>query len=120
MIRMIFAGSESFHNYELFKAAADSVIALYPSEQIEIVSGGSDGSDRLALRYARERKLELKVITADLNKYGKHAYTMRDEEMVRYATHCTVLWDVISDKARHLMRLAHRDSRVMNVINCHK
>lgn len=106
MLKVIIAGSRDFNNYEMLENLVDMYLQRYSPDQIEIVSGGARGADRLGERYARSRGIALKVIPADWNAYGRSAGYRRNEEMAQYATHCIVFWDGKSRGSGHMIDLA--------------
>ena len=64
-----------------------------PPNCTEIVSGGAEGIDTLARRYAKEHKLLLKEFLPDYGRYGKPAAFMRNTEIVGYAHIVLAFWD---------------------------
>ena len=82
MIRIIIAGSRTFNNYPLLKKTLDECISnLETNEEIQIVSGGARGADKLGEKYAKERGYSLKIFPANWDKYGKRAGYLRNNEM---------------------------------------
>lgn len=74
--RVIIAGSRNFTDYELLKSKCDFYLsnrAQDPEIEIIIVSGGSNGADRLGERYAKECGYSCEVYPADWERYGKSA-----------------------------------------------
>ena len=63
-IRLIVAGSRTFHDYKLAKEKLDRIVfglqEDYPGAQIVIISGDAKGADQIGIRYAMERKLPLR------------------------------------------------------------
>jgi len=64
-----------------------------PPNCTEIVSGGAEGIDTLARRYAKEHKLLLKEFLPDYKKYGRSAAFIRNDEIVGYAHIVLAFWD---------------------------
>ena len=107
MIRIIIAGSRTFNNYPLLKKTLDECIYnLETDEEIQIVSGGARGADKLGERYAKERGYSLKIFPADWNRYGKRAGFLRNNEMAEYADCLAAFWDNQSRGTKHMIDLA--------------
>lgn len=116
MLKVIVAGSRGFDNFELMERLLDMYFQNYSPDEIEIVSGGAKGADRLGERYARSRGMALKVMPADWNRYGKSAGYRRNESMVQYATHCVVFWDGESRGTQHTIDLANQYNLVLRIV----
>lgn len=72
-IRLIVAGSRTFHDYKLAKEKLDRIVfglqEDYPGAQIVIISGDAKGADQIGIRYAMERN--------DVICKGRHSGTCR-------------------------------------------
>lgn len=57
-IRLIVAGSRTFHDYKLAKEKLDRIVfglqEDYPGAHIVIISGDAKGADQIGIRYAME------------------------------------------------------------------
>lgn len=116
MLRTIVAGSRDFNNFELMERLLDMYFQRYSIDQIEIVSGGARGTDRLGERYANSRGIALKVMPADWNRFGKSAGYRRNELMAQYATHCIVFWDGESRGTQHMINLANQYKLALRIV----
>lgn len=67
-----------------------------PRNCSEIVSGGADGVDMLAEKYARENNLHLTVFKPEYDKYGRSAAIIRNSKIVEYSDIVFVFWDMHS------------------------
>lgn len=114
-IRIIIAGSRSFDNYDKLCKEVDEFISMqmffaglgaYKSKEVEIVSGGARGADKLGERYAKEHNLRLKIFPADWDKYGKRAGYIRNTEMAEYANCLIAFYDGKSKGTAHMIDLA--------------
>ena len=85
-------GCRDFNNYDFVK---EKTLFLLQNKlpDVCIVSGGAKGVDTLAEMFAEEFKLELKVIKADWEKYGRSAGPKRNEEMVKISNGVIAFWD---------------------------
>ena len=96
-------GSRSFTDYARLEKTLD---ALDLSCADVVVSGGCpQGADALAVRYASERALELKVFPALWQKYGRSAGIIRNRELVKYCDFVVLFWDGISRGTGSTLRL---------------
>ena len=64
-----------------------------PPKLTEIVSGGADGIDTLARRYAYEHGILFKEFPPDYKRYGKSAAYIRNAQIVEYADMAFAFWD---------------------------
>jgi hypothetical protein len=113
MFKVIIAGGRDFKNYDYLKVICDK--ALSNQKDIQIVSGGAYGADKLGEKYARENEYCLKVFPADWGQYGKAAGYIRNEEMAKYADACIVFWDGESKGSKHMIDLAKKHNLKVKV-----
>ncbi len=71
----------------------DMLCTHVPIGASEIRSGGADGADALAARYARENGIRLTVIKPDYARYGRRAPLERSERIIKGADYVLALWD---------------------------
>jgi len=75
-------GSRKYSDYETMKRLLKK---LAPETKL-IITGGANGADELAARYAAENDIELKVIRPDYNQYfSKVAPLIRNTQIVEKA-----------------------------------
>lgn len=79
-------GSRTFNDYELLKAKLDHYLQNHRTDTV-IVSGGANGADTLAKRYAAEHGCEYCEFLADWSKHGKAAGYIRNKKMHEYISH---------------------------------
>lgn len=94
MIKLAIVGSRNFTDYSLFKQVVSTFLEEFKSEfpdfdysSITIVSGGAQGADSLAKKFAIENNYPLIVFPPDWNKYGKAAGPIRNTLIVNECTH---------------------------------
>ena len=86
-MKVAIVGSRTFNDYTLLNSILDKIdINL-------IISGGARGADKLAERYALEKKIETKILYPEWNKFGKGAGIIRNKEIVQEANHVIAFWD---------------------------
>ena len=64
-----------------------------PKNCTEIVSGGAEGIDTLAHRYANEHGLLFKEFLPEYSRYGKSAAFIRNSRIVEYAHMVLAFWN---------------------------
>lgn len=77
-MRYAIVGSRTFLDYEKFKISIDPHLPYIK----QIISGGANGADSLAARYATENNIPLLVFEADWINNGKSAGMIRNKLIV--------------------------------------
>lgn len=106
MFRLVVAGSRSFSDYARLSADLDRLLsARLPA--VEIVCGGCpSGADALAVRYAKERGLALRVFPAAWRSFGRAAGVFRNDQMAQYGHALVAYWDGRSAGTASMVRCA--------------
>lgn len=104
-MKIIIAGSRDFNDYETLKKVCDFMLSR--QDEIEIVSGGARGADKLGESYAKEKGYPIKQFPADWSK-GKGAGYIRNEDMARYGDALIAFWDGESKGTEHMINLAKK------------
>ena len=86
MVRVIIAGSRSFNDWELLSNSVHDILLNYDTDELEIVSGGCSGADKMGEEYAEEWGIKCTVFQADWDKYGVAAGPIRNNQMGEYAS----------------------------------
>jgi len=113
-MRVIIAGSRSFTDYSKLKKVCDHI--LQHMEDIEIVSGGARGADKMGENYAEERGYPIEKFPADWKQYNKQAGYIRNEEMAVYADGLIAFWDGESRGTSHMINLAKKHGLELTVV----
>ncbi|AYP68354.1 hypothetical protein PQE75_gp125 [Bacillus phage vB_BcoS-136] len=116
MFKIIVAGTRDFNNYDLLKRNLIHLLQNKNLDEVEIVSGGARGADKLGERFAKEHNCGLKIFPADWEKYGKSAGYRRNAEMANYADACVCFWDRKSRGTRHMIDLANKKGIKLRVV----
>lgn len=82
MVRVGIVGSRTFNNYCFLAEVVAGYLQAHNLTPSVIVSGGADGADALAERYAREHNIPLQIYPADWKRYGRSAGAKRNQEIV--------------------------------------
>ena len=119
---LLIAGSRDYDNYEEFSDILESTIERIPHDDIEIVSGGARGADRLAERYAEEHGLIMRVFYADWETDGKRAGILRNIKMQNYIKDkpnraCLCFWDGESRGTQSNFKMATERNTPLYVYN---
>jgi hypothetical protein len=106
MFKVIIAGSRGFKDYKFLCEICNK--ALSERTDIQIVSGGAWGADKLGERYARDYEHCLKQFPADWERHGRAAGYIRNEEMAKYADALICFWDGKSPGTKHMIDLGNK------------
>lgn len=64
-----------------------------PDNVSEIVSGGAQGIDTCAAKYAKKQGIKLTVFLPEYQKYGRYAPLKRNLQIIDYADEVLAFWD---------------------------
>ena len=115
-MKVIVCGSRGFSDYALMKRKLDHYLSNKWGEGVEIVSGGANGADKLGELYSKERGLDLKIMNADWDTYGKSAGIRRNEQMGAYADAVVAFWDGKSRGTKHMIEYAQKHEMPLRVV----
>lgn len=113
MRRIIVAGGREFDDFELLRKTLDEYL---DGEIVEIISGGAKGADYLGERYAKEKKLELKIFPANWKLFGKQAGPIRNRQMAEYGTEVIVFWNGVSRGSKSMIGIAEEKGLSCKII----
>lgn len=104
MFKVIIAGGRSFKDYQLLKLECDKILSQKKlTEEIQIVSGGADGADKLGEQYAKQRGYIVKRFEAEWGIYDKAAGPIRNKQMADYADAAIIFWNNFSKGAANMI-----------------
>lgn len=113
-MNILVAGGRSFSDYTLMKQTLDGI--LHNIDGVHMISGGADGADSLAERYARENGYPIRTYKPDWIKFGKAAGPIRNAEMVKDSDMVVAFWDGISKGTKSTINLAEKSEKILKVI----
>jgi hypothetical protein len=119
MNALIIAGGRDFKNFSLLVERVDvfrRVHSLLDPEDLQIVSGGADGADRLGELYAKNNNLKVVKFPADWEKHGKSAGPIRNAAMATYASHAILFWNGGSPGTKNMIYNAKLQKLKINVV----
>lgn len=122
-MRVIIAGSRDFVDTESAFKILDHL--LLSEQDLEIISGGARGADKIGELWAISRNFPCKTILPDWNKYGKKAGYLRNLEMAQYASQdenakLVAFWDGESRGTKHMIEIATKNNLCVTIINVNK
>jgi hypothetical protein len=102
-MKTIIAGSRSIKDFKLLaKIIHESSFTI-----TEILSGGAQGIDQMAIDYAKLNNLPYRIFPANW-VMGKSAGYVRNEEMAKEAEALIAIWDGESRGTKHMIETAIR------------
>jgi hypothetical protein len=109
-VRIAVIGTRSFRDWarfsrELEKSIAD-ITAARGSRNVVIVSGGAEGPDTMARRYAQQNRLRLVEYLPNWSVHAKAAVFVRNRQIVNAAHAVVSFWDGVSRGTKFTMDLA--------------
>lgn len=114
--KLSITGSRNFNDYELLK----ETMLSRPTLPSEIISGGANGADKLAERFALEFSIPFKLFPADWNKNGRAAGPIRNAEMADYVGEGIVFWDGQSKGSKNMIDNLHKQFKPCKVVHYDK
>lgn len=105
-------GSRTFDNYEQLKTILDNM----GDKPTEIISGGANGADALAERYAQENNLPLTIHLANWQAYGRAAGPIRNKQLIEDCEQVVAMWDGQSKGTPHSIKIAQKLNRPTKLV----
>ena len=90
-MKIAVVGSVKFNDYEKFKEIMDEFLKNY--KDVEFVSGGADGADSLAQRYAKDNGISIKIYYPNWKRYKKAAGPIRNRQIWQDADIGIAFWN---------------------------
>ena len=107
-MKLLIAGSRSIEDFDLSN--------YIPDETELIISGGANGIDRVAEKYADKNKLSKLILRPRYNLYGKAAPLKRNESMVDLCDCVLVIWDGTSKGTKYTIEYAKKKNKPVNIV----
>lgn len=123
MFRLLVVGSRSFTNYDIFfDMMLGEMMKLDDMSEVEIVSGGAEGTDSMAKRFAEEHDMKFTEFFADWDGQHKKAGYIRNKHMHEYISEvpdrlCIAFWDGESKGTTHSFELAKKYNNPIKIID---
>jgi hypothetical protein len=103
-------GSRTFTDYAQFCSELDK-LKNCEFDFSSLVSGGANGADKMAERYARERGIPIKILKPNWypnGRYDKGAGIRRNFDIINGASYVIAFWDGVSSGTNHSIKLAQK------------
>lgn len=84
---------------------------------VTIISGGATGADALGEQFAKANNLELIVVPANWEKYGRAAGPKRNAEMAEMIDALIAFWDGKSRGTKNMIETAEKKGLLVRVVN---
>ena len=115
-MKLAIVGSRTFDDFEYLSDVISRIKSV-----TEIVSGGADGTDSLAEKYAKKNLIPTKIFlpkfkTDSTIAYHPKWFFARNEEIVNHSDYVLVFWDGRSSGTKHVMEYARRKHKLIKVI----
>lgn len=107
--KVIIAGGRDFTDYEYMSKELSKLLfnsSPFDGDSTTIISGMAKGADTLAIQYADEHQMTKILFPANWKKYPIIAGFLRNEDMLRIATHVIAFWDGKSSGTKHMIDIA--------------
>lgn len=107
-MKLLIVGSRSINEFDLS--------GYIPDDTELIISGGANGIDSVAEKYADSNNISKLIIRPKYKLYGRAAPIKRNEEMVNIADAVLVIWDEKSKGAKYTAEYAKRKNKILKII----
>ena len=115
-MRLALVGYRRFQDYELFSEIVHRYIAARDVIPQLILSGGCEGTDKLAERWASENKIPIKVLLPDSKKEKSNKrFLDRDREIARQCTDMIAFPSTRGRGTQHTIRFAQEEKRRVEI-----
>ena len=111
MVRVAIVGSREYPDWHQVYQYVETL----PADAV-VISGGARGVDRVAVEYARRRRLITEVYPADWETHGKSAGFIRNQTIVERADQIVAFWDGTSKGTADTIRRARAAGKPIMVI----
>jgi hypothetical protein len=83
----------------------------------ELISGGADGVDTIAEKWAKLAGIKTTIIKPDYERYGKQATLIRNKEIIDRADMVIAIWDGKSKGTLHAIEYAKKTGKKISLKN---
>ena len=107
-MKLLIVGSRSITDFDL---------SPYITAEVDtVISGGADGIDSLAERYADLHRLSKYIIRPRYDLYGRAAPLKRNEQMIDMADSVLIIWDGISKGTLYTLNYAKKMNKPITLV----
>lgn len=115
-VNLAIIGSRDFKDYLKAKEVIDAFQEKYQLD-FHIISGGAQGADTIAQKYAKEKGLPITIYYPNYNKYGKTAPFVRNRSIIISSDFVLAFWDFESNGTRQALQEAEELNKKIIVYN---
>ncbi len=115
-MKLAVVGSRSFNDYKLLKDTLDN----YKKQIDLIISGGANGVDLLAEKWADENNIKKLIFYPDWKKHGKSAGFIRNTKIIDNSDKVIAIWDGLSRGTEDSIDKAENENKLLDVIYFNK
>lgn len=91
-----------------------------PKEVTEIVSGGAQGIDTCAEKYAKANSIKFTEFLPEYEKYGRAAPILRNQQIIDYADAVLVFWDGESRGTKNVIDSCKKKNKRIIILKINK
>ena len=107
-MKVLVAGSRNIEKFDL----KDHI----PPDVTMIITGGAEGIDTLAEKYADENGIPKAIVRPQYNLYGRAAPIKRNEKMVDMADFVLVIWDGKSKGSQYTVKYSQKKNKAVKLV----
>jgi predicted Rossmann fold nucleotide-binding protein DprA/Smf involved in DNA uptake len=107
-MKLLIVGSRSITDFDLSPHISADVDT--------IISGGADGVDSLAEKYADKHRLSKYIIRPRYDLYGRAAPLKRNEQMVDMSDCVLIVWDGRSKGAQYTLKYSQKVNKPLTLV----
>lgn len=108
MMKLLIIGSRSIRDFDLSHYISSDVDA--------IISGGANGIDSLAEKYADDHRISKYILRPRYDLYGRAAPLRRNEEMIDMCDAILVIWDGHSKGTQYSIKYAKKKDKPITLV----
>ncbi len=99
-MKLLIAGSRSIEEYDLEKHIPNGITM--------IITGGADGIDTLAEKFADQKRMSKLILRPQYDLYGRNAPLKRNQKMVELCDVALIIWDGCSRGTKYTIDYARK------------
>ena len=107
-MKLLIVGSRSITEFDLSP--------YIPPNVDTIISGGANGIDSLAEKYADDHRISKYILRPKYNLYGRASPLKRNEQMVEMADFVLIIWDGHSKGAQFTLKYAKKMNKQFTLV----
>lgn len=112
-LKLAVIGGRDFDNWDLLHSKLLDYMDRY---SLVIVSGGANGADSLAEKFADMYGIPKDIYHADWEQFGKSAGFIRNKQIIDAADFVLAFWDGVSKGTQHSIGLAKKQKKETHIV----